>query len=103
MHDYGYSESASRSKQFKTPSVMQFNLEDVGSYESETGTASANYRPRNSSSCLRRKVNPPKPVDDNARALRSSHKKVNDNVLAAVTEEEAVVVVEEKEADLPMK
>ena len=40
---------------FKTPNVIQFNYEDLYSYGSEMNTASANYRPGNSNTQLRRK------------------------------------------------
>ena len=45
---------------FRTPNVMQFNYEDLYSYGSELNTASANYRPGNSNTLLRRKNKPPK-------------------------------------------
>lgn len=46
----------SRSGPFHTPDVMAFNYDDLYSYGSEMNTASANYRPGNSNTLLRRKL-----------------------------------------------
>ena len=67
---------------FRTPNVPTFNYEEFLSYESDMNTASANYRPRNSNTCLRRKnVNASRPSAQAnpgggaPRPLRSSMKK----------------------------
>ena len=56
MIDYRYSESNSRGQPFKTPNAIQFNYDDMYSYGSEMNTASANYRPGNTGTALRRKA-----------------------------------------------
>lgn len=48
-------------------------MEDFYSYGSEKMTASANYRPRNSNTCLRRKVG--KKPSEQAKPPKSSSKK----------------------------
>ena len=40
---------------FRTPNVFSFNYDDLYSGDSEVYTASANYRPGNSNTVLRRK------------------------------------------------
>ena len=74
MIDYRYSESNSRGQPFKTPNAIQFNYDDMYSYGSEMNTASANYRPGNSGTALRRKA-PQKSNISGQKQLRSSMKK----------------------------
>lgn len=47
---------------FRTPNAIQFNYEDLYSYGSEMMTASANYRPGNSNTQLRKKGAPKVPA-----------------------------------------
>ena len=47
--------SSGGAQPFKTPNVISFNYEDLDSYGSQINTASANYRPGNSKTRLRKK------------------------------------------------
>ena len=87
MFDYRYSESNSRGQPFRTPNAIQFNYEDIYSYGSEMNTASANYRPGNSNTMLRRRIGAADPrngsgpnANNPSRPLRSSMKKQNANL-----------------------
>jgi hypothetical protein len=63
MRQMQLKERESSNKQpFRTPNVISFNYEDLYSYGSEVNTASANYRPGNSNTLLRRRKNPPKTI-----------------------------------------
>ena len=63
MRQMQLKERESSNKQpFRTPNVISFNYEDLYSYGSEVTTASANYRPGNSNTLLRRRKNPPKTI-----------------------------------------
>ena len=67
QYDYRYSESNSRGQMIKTPNAIQFDPEDMYSYGTEQNTASANFRPRNSSTCLRRKNVQPREANSNSK------------------------------------
>ena len=48
--------SSGAKQPFQTPNVMAFNYEDLYSYGSEMNSRSANYRPGNSATALRRPI-----------------------------------------------
>jgi len=71
---FGYSDSHSGGQPFRTPAAIQFNYEDLFSYGSERMTASANYRPGNSNTMLRKKAAQPRGTTSSSKPLRSSIK-----------------------------
>ena len=67
---------AQQDQQYRTPDVITFNYEDMYSYGSEMNTMSANFRPGNSNTVLRRKL--PKSSAKQQNQRKSSLKNSSD-------------------------
>ena len=65
MQEKRRSETTGAKQPFRTPNIVSFNYEDLYSYGSEKQTASANYRPGNSNTMLRKRATKPEKDAEN--------------------------------------